>query len=472
MTRPESISKSDAIRMVAARLDGPVFLDDFTARVLAIWPSQAKDPASSVLWDIRQEHQGRDLLFLDDDTLLPIGPAMRGVCFRVPLSRKEVDKGRLFLYPAFEMLHPPGLPPDRFRFEDADGGNIAANLLGVKVKTESIFGIHENKHLAFDLGLWYRKNKVRWKDSLLVTILDWETGRYRLEVEPGRETKKHRDEIKNHNEAFVDLLFELLESAKSEHVPGWVAVPTAYLRLKYPAAVPADHWRTIVEADERLSWDGFEIRYPDWRSPLEDFLPEHLRRPAPNPVSKEAAARVNRFKAYLWHRKGLWRRIEIRGGQTLKDLDSILRTAFDHDSFDHLGGFWKLVRRGDTRRFREVDLGTVYPYGGEGDAEGVRIAELDLVPGESLKYVYDFGDWIEHRLELEAIEDPKNGADYPRITEQNKPRYKYCEMCEQEDRKTVATWICLTCSDEVEVLLCEDHLDDHDEDHYVEEMIY
>ncbi len=32
----------------------------------------------------------------------------------------------------------------------------------------------------------------------------------------------------------------------------------------------------------------------------------------------------------------------------------------------------------------------------------VKIASLNLKPGDKLKYVYDFGDWIEHVLEVEA----------------------------------------------------------------------
>ena len=42
------------------------------------------------------------------------------------------------------------------------------------------------------------------------------------------------------------------------------------------------------------------------------------------------------FKVALKYRKGLWRRIEIKGDQTLADLDHIIRIAFNHDTWDHL----------------------------------------------------------------------------------------------------------------------------------------
>ena len=56
-----------------------------------------------------------------------------------------------------------------------------------------------------------------------------------------------------------------------------------------------------------------------------------------------------------------------------------------------------------------------------GEGEDQYIAELELQPGDELKYVYDFGDWIEHRLILEEILEPQAKAIYPRIVAQNKP---------------------------------------------------
>lgn len=95
-------------------------------------------------------------------------------------------------------------------------------------------------------------------------------------------------------------------------------------------------------------------------------------------------------------------------------------------------------------------------------------------PGQELKYVYDFGDWIEHRLTLESIGEPDEGIDYPHLGEQNKPRYRYCRHCQSEGRKTVATWICIECSNEEkeDVLVCEDCLYAHHEEHYADEILY
>ena len=123
--------------------------------------------------------------------------------------------------------------------------------------------------------------------------------------------------------------------------------------------------------------------------------------------------------------------------------------------------------------FREIELGNMEPLGG-GSGAHLKIAGLGLQVGEKLKYVYDFGDWIEHEIMLEEMGSPQAGAEYPLISGQNRPRRKYCEHCKAEGRKTLATHICICCSDDQqrEVLICADCLDERHEDHYVDEMIY
>ncbi len=131
------------------------------------------------------------------------------------------------------------------------------------------------------------------------------------------------------------------------------------------------------------------------------------------------------------------------------------------------------MRRGKSKRVREVDLGDIEPFGG-GSGADVHVAGLGLKPGDELKYVYDFGDWIEHLITLEEIVEPEARAEYPRIVEQNKPQYQYCQSCKAQGRKTVATWVCIECSDEQqrEVLVCEECLMAEHEDHYAEEVVY
>jgi len=110
---------------------------------------------------------------------------------------------------------------------------------------------------------------------------------------------------------------------------------------------------------------------------------------------------------------------------------------------------------------------------GGGEGAKIKVAGLGLAVGEQIKYVYDFGDWIEHRLTLQAIEAPQSGAKYPREANRNEPEYAYCMECQKKGKQKIAKWICLQCSAESdqEILLCEKCSDKHDE-HYLEEILY
>ena len=474
MKHDETISKTEAIHQVAAQMDGPMNLDDFISQVLEIWPSSAKNPQNSVKQTIRDEHLGRNLLFLDETTLISMQQAMAGVRFRIPLTRQEINRGWLFVYSSFQFLKPHQVAAEDFHFEDGRGQTIPANLVTVKNKEKTIFGVQEYEQTVFDLSRWYEKHKLRRGDSLLATILNWEQGRFRLLPESFRTRQQHEDEIEQQNQAFADHLFQALENARDEYIQGQVAIPNAYFHLKDANAYPPDHWFEILKKDSRMRWTGIDIHYADWASPLEsmfrDVSPSATQTAFPTKhLSKEQKNQVYRFKASLWHRKGLWRRIEIQGGQTLADFDRALRDAFNHDFFDHLSGFWKLVQRGQSRRFREVDLGNINPFEGGGAADTL-VASLELEPGDALKYVYDFGDWVEHRIALEAIVEPEKGAEYPQIVGQNKPRYRYCHDCKKE----IAALVCITCCNrfQKDVYLCETCAERDHEDHYIQEILY
>jgi hypothetical protein len=475
----KSLTKSQAIEQVASQMSGPLNFDEFTRRVLALWPSSAKRPKAGIRKALQFDYSGKNLLFLDKQTLIPIRLAMPGVQFRVPLTRQEIQRGWLFVYPALQYMAQQNQPVEEYRLEELDGHSTPVNLVTVKTRVKTLFGDSQVEKTAFDLKWWYKKHTLRRGDSLLVKVLDWESGRFRLEPEPARIRQKHNAEIQAQNQALADDVFQQLEAAHYEMIWGQIAIPTAYCRLKDSTAYPADHWSEILEQDPRMSWIGNEIRYADWNSPFESMIREVSGEPAQaasthqKRLSKDESRKVYRFKATLWHQRSIWRRIEIQGGQTLSDLDRILRIGFEHDTTDHMSGFWKLVRRGQSRRYREVDLGSIDPFG-EGDAADLQIANLAMNPGDAMKFVYDFGDWIMHRVELEVIEEPEEGREYPRISGQNKPRYENCHFCKAEGRKSVATWICYDCSsdEEGEILLCDACMETHDEDHYLEEILY
>src|SRR5262249_35834143 len=102
--------------------------------------------------------------------------------------------------------------------------------------------------------------------------------------------------------------------------------------------------------------------------------------------------------------------LELRGDNSLVDLDDALRQAFRHDPMDHLGGFFVCTGGG---RERET-LATINPISGLEEGKDWELAELRLEAGDELTYVYDFGDWIEHVVQVEAVLPPQPGITYPR----------------------------------------------------------
>jgi hypothetical protein len=470
VTDEKPITLEQAIQQVISELDGPTPVDAVVQRVLTIHPSSAKRPGQAVRNQL-SGHWNKSWVYLDAKTVTPLREVMRGARFRIVLSRLEIKHGALLLEPNFRGFTKLHSEPSDLTLLDLAGQPLPAHPLTIKIQRTSFLGPYTHEAAAWEIAPWLKSLKARDGDSLLVAIEDWEAGRFRLEHEP---TGRRRfEEVDRKNRELADLLFGALEDASSQSIFGREAVAKAYARMADPNGYPGDHWTTVVARDHRMKLFDYEIRYPESFAPIESLMGRERVKPKTMPFSGAQGQQVYCFKVALKYRSGLWRRIEIQGGQTLEDLDGVLRGEFKHDFSDHLSGFWRKVRRGDTKRFREVEIGTIEPFGGGDDAEK-RIAGLGLAVGDELKYVYDFGDWIEHKITVEAITEQQVDVRYPRVVGQNKPQYQDCERCAEQGRQTRATWVCIHCSNEQgrEVVLCEDCLIAEHEDHYTDEIVY
>lgn len=470
MTKHKPITLEQAVQQVIAGLDGPTSVAEVVQRVLAIRPSTAKHPEQLVRNHLSR-HWNKSWVYLDAKTIIPLPVVMDGTRFRIVLSRQEIKHGVLLFDPNFRGFAKLHAKPADLTLLDAAGQPLPASPTTVKLQVKSLLGEYSYEIAAWNLAPWFKSLKVRDGDSLLVTVENWEAGRYRLEHEPVG--KRRFDEVDRKNRELADLLFRSLEEASSEGVYGSEAVVKAYARMADPRGYPGDHWITVVERDSRMKLFDYDIRYAESYSPLERLLGREKPRPKALAVSAAQREQVYRFKVAFKYRPSVWRRIEIRGGQTLQDLDDVLRGEFKHDFSDHLSGFWRKVRRGDTKRFREIKLGTIEPFGG-GEGSKTPIAAIGLAVGDEIKYVYDFGDWIEHTIILEAITEPVAGVEYPRVVAQNKPQYQDCESCRAQGRQTRAAWICHYCSEKQgrPVVLCKDCLIAEHEEHYADEILY
>ncbi|MBN1247418.1 MAG: hypothetical protein JXC32_07150 [Anaerolineae bacterium] len=475
----------EAIGEVLAELDSAIPMDEFVARVLALRPSTAKRPRSIVTNQLRSYWHSQ-VAHLKGDMLIPTRLVMHGVRYRVYLDRLQVSRGGLIsdtlLLGYVRPLYLWGFRREDHvvQLEDHTGQPIPTKIVTWKQQVQGLFDHQTLERPAFDLRAWFQAQGVRRDDAIVITVLDWQEPRIRLEVERAKVRARRQAEIEAANAALTEALYEQLEAAHSEGIRVDEALGAAVASLPQltEASCPKDHWLTLVDRDPRMTTDGSMIRYSDFRSPFMRML-EDAGAIAPVDkglveITREAAHHVYRFRASFAGNDTLWREIEILGGQTLGQLDVWLRDAFNHDPADRLSGFWLWKRRGRTNRYRQVELGTVDPLGG-GDAADIKVAALGLEVNAQLRYVYDFGDWVEHTLTLQSISSPDEGVKYPRIAGQNRPRYRYCSQCKREGRKTVATWKTVSYDEEGRArtqYLCDECIDEVGCDDWAEEIVY
>lgn len=104
----------------------------------------------------------------------------------------------------------------------------------------------------------------------------------------------------------------------------------------------------------------------------------------------------------------VWRRIELPSLTTLKQFHRILQTSMGWEN-QHLHEY---VVGG--QRYGVPD--PAYNDPGEVVAEaGVRLAAVLPELDAEVLYLYDFGDYWQHDIRLEAVSQPESGTTYPRL---------------------------------------------------------
>jgi hypothetical protein len=130
------------------------------------------------------------------------------------------------------------------------------------------------------------------------------------------------------------------------------------------------------------------------------------------------------FKAALAGAKGVWRRIAVRGSQTLDDLHEAIFVAFDRDD-EHLYSFY-FPKPGSKGRARIRDAQEYTCSCADEDAWGnepgvkttnTKLTSLGLTPKRKFYYLFDFGDEWWHEITVEQTDAPAEKGKYPRILE-------------------------------------------------------
>ena len=264
-----------------------------------------------------------------------------------------------------------------------------------------------------DVKSWLNDHHAQAGDYIIFTIENWDDYVLRLDFE--RAVDAPQAEIEQRDKQLCDMLFDLLEHDTNEQLYPYHAIPTVLARLRDSTGVASHHWQLALRLDDRMTFNDMYIAYSDTAPTLLERMVEGLEFEG-KPFTPEQGAQVYRFSARLrTKRKPV--SVEVLGKETFFELDQALRKAFGHDRGDHLGGFWLLIPRAN-KRFREVEIGACAPdpnYKLDGSAVDIAIASVGLAVGSRLKYVYDFGDWVEHVLVLEAIEPAGAKVRHPKI---------------------------------------------------------
>jgi hypothetical protein len=397
-----------------------------------------------------------------------------GSMLRVPITGREAESGELWLGPElvyalwFNQIDWGNIPPGSSAVCELPDGTSSRLTVEQMARNRR----HVSAWLPIvaagpELRDWLHAEKATAGDSLVVRIADAEHAVCQAELE--RLSERDDDRIASRNQELAEHVIHVLRDGVrgkplSEYdLAGWLLA-----RELYRDVCPPDPLTVALLSDARLTQDdhghfalatmwewvrernlelpeelleALEATLPTRQQVLESVpgLTEAKRRAllGVDPIEElkpwleaagyetgaaeeetsaaEAGAPagseiVYRIRAAFKHRPSVQRVLEARGDNTLAELDSTLRHVFRHDTSDHMSGFF--VRTGAGRKREE--LASFNPFGEMEEGEDFELAELELEPGDELSYIYDFGDWIEHTIQVEAVLAPEPGAIYPR----------------------------------------------------------
>ena len=148
-------------------------------------------------------------------------------------------------------------------------------------------------------------------------------------------------------------------------------------------------------------------------------------------MKTRSIGKVYVFKVALDENKKIWRRIAIRGNQTLDDLHEAIFKAFDREE-EHLYSFF-FTPPGSSGRLREWEgVEYTHPYSckrnpifdffddePKHNAAKTRIDRLELQVGQKFRYIFDFGDSWWHDIMVEQTNGEAEKGRYPRVIEKH-----------------------------------------------------
>jgi len=156
---------------------------------------------------------------------------------------------------------------------------------------------------------------------------------------------------------------------------------------------------------ELKSIRGNKFQFGEWQALLQPYFPEWKNNLIITEPEFQAGEHI--FKVSI---NSVWRRISISGDHELEVLSDAILKAFDFDD-DHLYQFTYKNRKGVAVEVFAPQLDENF------STTEVRIGNMGLNPGDSLLYIYDYGDQWEFTLILEKINADNQERSNPIILE-------------------------------------------------------
>jgi hypothetical protein len=163
-------------------------------------------------------------------------------------------------------------------------------------------------------------------------------------------------------------------------------------------------------------------------------LPPFVAPPAEEPEEPPEPPPVEgmRYTIRPTWQPAVWRRVELRGDQTLEDLHDAIQDAFGWDD-RHLYAFFMSGAAWD--QLTEIARPTG-PLDVQPTADAVYLDEMDLPAGRHFLYVFDFGDDLRHVVTFEGtfpLDGEATEARFPRVVAGEGEVFQYGHEEEWED---------------------------------------
>lgn len=116
------------------------------------------------------------------------------------------------------------------------------------------------------------------------------------------------------------------------------------------------------------------------------------------------------LKVMFKHRKGIWRKIEMRETDTMQALHEEIQDVMEWDN-DHMYSFFM-----DNKRYsKDPDMEVTCPFEPDGrkTSDKTPIGIFGLKKGQKFVYLFDFGDDHEFEIEVEDFGTVEKGRRYP-----------------------------------------------------------